>query len=106
MPFLKLKARFQLLEGDVISAIQLYDKAVKLTGTPNSVDDYDLSQRIGAGLPPHQAPADRRGAGLLEEVAKKFPEHVQTRLLYKRAMAAELTLRALRRATERALAYA
>ena len=59
VPFLKLKARYQLLEGEVTAAIQLYDKAVKLTGNPNTLDDYDLRSELRR---PTFAPSPRRPA--------------------------------------------
>ena len=65
----------------MISAIQLYEKAVKLSAQPNSLEDYDLRSELAQAYLRSKPPQIGAAKKYLEEVSKKYPDHVPTRLL-------------------------
>jgi carbon-monoxide dehydrogenase medium subunit len=85
-------------EGHIASS------GIGLTGVSDAPFAATDAEAILAG----NAPSDDlfRAAGAAAGAQSRPAGDVRGPIEYKRAMAAELTLRALRRATERALAYA
>jgi tetratricopeptide (TPR) repeat protein len=80
VPVLRLKARYQRLQGDVTGAVQLYAKAVELSGTPDSIEDFDLMSELAQAYLSARPPQAGAAQKLLDSIARRIPQHVPTRL--------------------------